>query len=697
MKENHAQELTRRTLERAGELSGEATVLADAELFGTLLRETDFSFPEVRPFVAKSDFDGIMGKVTEERKTWVLDEQDADGVLPRTRAGYDLRAYTGDYDFSHTAPDWKNLLRLGLPGVLSRLASASEREGLTDAQTNYYRAGISVWSEVMGYTQRMAKAAQSAKKAEMAEGLLALTRRAPATLSEAMRLISLYFQLQQWLECTPVRTLGRIDEYLNPYYENDLRAGVLTPDGAAELTDAFLREMNDQKAIANVPMALGGAGEGRVNGFSYLLLRRFLALALPDIKMHILYCPELPADFVRIAMEGIRKGSNSIVFMNDRVIRTNLEEMGIAPGDAAEYTVVGCYETCGAGEVACSCNGRVNLAMAAEAAMTGGRDLLTGTLIGAPTPEFPKTRDDYLDAFLTQVNFFCDAAAETTDAKEKYDPRVHSAPFFSALYDSCVERGGDVYCDFAAKYNNSSINLVGLATAVDAVTAACRLVFEEKILTMRQLAEVLKNNWAGQEALRHRVLKTYPKYGIGDAECDALAARILASASGRINGRPNVKGGVYRLGAFSIDWRFSLGKRVGATPDGRLARESVSKNLCASLGADREGNTALVLSACALDPRLMPNGAVLDLVFHSSAVSGENGLRAMEATLKTYFSGGGIAIQYNVLDADVLRRAQVHPEEYPNLQVRLCGWNVLFSDLSRTEQDEFIRQSEVGA
>ena len=88
----------------------------------------------------------------------------------------------------------------------------------------------------------------------------------------------------------------------------------------------------------------------------------------------------------------------------------------------------------------------------------------------------------------------------------------------------------------------------------------------------------------------------------------------------------------------------------------------------------------------------MPNGSVLDLTLHSSAVRGEDGLGALVATLDTFMRLGGMAIQYNVLDASVLREAQRDPERYPNLQVRRCGWNVLFSTLSREEQDEFILQ-----
>lgn len=260
--------------------------------------------------------------------------------------------------------------------------------------------------------------------------------------------------------------------------------------------------------------------------------------------------------------------------------------------------------------------------------------------------------------------------------------------------DACVERGGDIYCHNGAKYSNSSINLVGLATAVDSLLAIQHLVFETGELTLEELRQILLEDWRTKEDLRARIVKKLLKYGLGDPVADDLAGRIVARAAKRVNQRPNKKGGFYRLGGFSIDWRMGFGRRMIATPDGRRAGAPLSKNLCASVEADREGATAQILSASSLNGNWMPNGSVLDLVLHASLLKGENGPGAMAVTLHTFMQLGGMAIQYNVLDAEILRRAQLCPEDYPNLQVRLCGWNVLFTNLSRTEQDEFLAQAE---
>ena len=189
------------------------------------------------------------------------------------------------------------------------------------------------------------------------------------------------------------------------------------------------------------------------------------------------------------------------------------------------------------------------------------------------------------------------------------------------------------------------------------------------------------------------VKNKYPKFGRGDVCTDAIATRIVDSLSDTVSYKPNAKGGKGRLGLFSINWRWDLGEKTAASADGRLSGETLSQNTSASFGADKEGATAHLLSVTRLDTSKTPNGAIVDIDLHSSAVRGENGLNALVTSLKTYFRLGGFSVHYNVLDTETLKDAKINPEKYPNLQVRLCGWNVLFSSLSEAEQDEFIARS----
>ena len=661
-----------------------SVVLRDSLIIETVLQNGTVDIPEDAIFTGRFLHLDVMKEIIASRVAREESLLRAQRDMKCHFEAHDSRVYTGLYDFGHTAPDWENVYRLGLSGLLRRLENAA-KETTSKEEREYCEAGIRVWRAAIEYVARMSKRAMEAGKKRMAKGLLSLTQNPPQSLFEAMQLSFLYYDLQQHAEQTFVRTLGRLDRFLLPFFEKDLATGILTEQQAEELVDAFLLAWDARNITANAPFSIGGTDpEGRdtVNSLSYLLLRRHTALKLPNVKIHILYTPSMPRDFLRIALDGIRNGGNSIVFLNDGRVIESLAGLGIDRSDARRYEVVGCYEPSAGGEVPCSCNGRVNLARAVESALEKADDSFS--------------YEDFLNAFYQQVEDFCKGSMLLVDAWESRNYRLHSAPFFSSTLNACVEKKADVYCQNGAKYNDSSVNLVGLATAVDGLLAIRKAVFEDRILSLSQFKKILDSDWRNAEILRARILKRYPKYGNGDADADSLARAIFSRASACVNRAPNQKNGIYRLGGFSIDWRVGFGRRMGATADGRRAGEPLSKNLCASVGADREGVTAQIISAASLDGTLMPNGSVLDLVLHASSAAGEQGLEALSATLHTYMKLGGMAIQYSVLDASVLRAAQRSPEEYPNLQVRLCGWNVLFSSLSPKEQEEFILGAENG-
>ena len=220
-------------------------------------------------------------------------------------------------------------------------------------------------------------------------------------------------------------------------------------------------------------------------------------------------------------------------------------------------------------------------------------------------------------------------------------------------------------------------------------------MYEDKRLSLPELVQILDRNWQDQEVLRSIVWNKFPKFGTNDDRVDGLAVRLLQVLSDAINGVPNARGGVFRLGIFSIHWRVSFGKHTAASADGRHSGQTLSQNASATLGVDREGPTAHMLSLAKLPGEDAVNGLVLDIDLHSSMVQGDNGIQVLLATLQTFMEEGGQTVHYNILDTAALRDAQLHPERYPTLQVRRCGWNVLFNHLSREDQDEFIQRAEM--
>jgi len=598
-------------------------------------------------------------------------------------------AYDGNADFGHTAPNWRSVFSLGLGGMRERIALRTGPARNPD----FVEAELMALDAASRFVNRAAQAARSAGKTRMAEGLAHLATGAPRNLFEGYQLTLLYYCLQQEFETSNLRTMGRLDQLLLPLYERETDQVYVR-----ELTRQYMVEIDALKATANLPFALGGTdarGISQVNAVSYLILQAYADTKLPDTKLHILWTPDMPADFLALAMKCIRDGGNSLVFINNRLVVEGLIKLGLCREDAVDFSIVGCYESSGGEEVPCSANGRINLAKALEVTLHNGKDALTGQQIGLAGPADFASFEELFSAFCDNVRYFCAKTIDITKHHEVLYPQIHASPFFNATLDHCVQCGGDAYCDNGARYNNSSINAIGLATAVDSLYAIFKLVYEDKRLSLPELLQILDRNWQGQEVLRSIVWNKFPKFGTNDDRVDALAVRLMKVLSDAVNGAANARGGVFRLGIFSIHWRVSFGKCTGASADGRYSGQTLSQNASATLGVDREGPTAHMLSLAKLPGVDAVNGLVLDIDLHSSMVQGDNGVRVLLATLQTFMEEGGQTVHYNILDTAILRDAQVHPERYPTLQVRRCGWNVLFNHLSREDQDEFIRRAEM--
>ncbi len=641
--------------------------------------------------------------------------QNMRSLAPYTRRiyldGLNTLSFTAAPDFGHTAADWDAVMTLGFTGMLERIRlNASKCTESESEKADFYKSCEIVYEGIFAYINRLSALAERVSSLqeddfarenlkEVAKTLENLAKRPPATLREAMQMTLLYYSIQHRAEGVHLRTLGPVDALFYPFMKSDIEKGLLDEKGVREYMRAFLYTCYTEKAVANMPFAIAGLyknGESRANRLSYILLEEYIKLNVYDPKLHFCYSSKTPDDLVELALESVRQGRNSIVFINCEVASDALTALGEDREDTVDFTIVGCYEIAAYGkEIPCTCNGCINLPKALEAAIFNGKDLLTGKTVGPQTGEADSfdSFESLYAAYRTQCEAFADEVMHMTSSYESYYPVDVISPLLSSTYADSVENGVDAFHG-GAKYNNSSINAFGSATMADSLIAIKKLVFEEKRLTLKELAEILAANWEGHEELRAHVLSKMPKYGNNIPEVDFFVKDTIDFLGKKINGHPNGRGGVFRLGTFSIDWRFTFGAKTAASADGRLAGETLSKNMCATTACDIRGVTAHILSSCAVDYKNTPNGTVLDLLLHSSAAKGEDGMKALVALLKTFMIKRGFAVQFNILSLDTLRAAQREPEKYKTLQVRLCGWNVLFCNLTRREQDEYILQCE---
>ena len=620
-----------------------------------------------------------------ENELNLIREEELDKVV-------ETRAFVFKADFGHTTPNWSDVVSLGFVGLKKRAESYAAKTGNDAEKKRFFDALLRVYNASERFIKRVIEKAEETGRNKIAEGLKNLLINPPSNMFEAIQSLMLFYTLQHRMECTWIRSYGRVDKLLYPFYANENKEDVRL------MAHDFVAELQCQNESANQPFALGGSdkdGNDLINELSYIFLEEYIKLSPPWVKIHLLISDKCPESFLRLALDGIRKGSNSLLFMGDTTIKKALKRLGIADEDIVDYHVDGCYECGGYGEVTCPAASNVNLAKALEYALNNGEDILKGCKAGLSVDKEPESFDEFYSEYLRQLKNLLDTCNYYLNKMEALFPKIHAGPLFSSSYENCLKEGKDIFNHFGAKYNSTSITCVGLGTTVDSLMAIKKLCFDDKIMTLKELNEILKNNWADNEALRVTIKNKFPKYGMGIPEVDFYAKDIVDFLGSEVNGSPNAKGGFFRLGLYSITTRWELGKHLAATPDGRFAGETVSLNSGASFGSDREGPLGHIHSVTAIDATNAPTAVILDLDLHSSVVKGENGLNVMLSTLKTYLQNGGFAVHYNVLNADVLRKAQKNPQDYPNLQVRLCGWNYLFNRLDKYEQDEYIMRAEV--
>ena len=667
-------------------IEGNDAIYTDSKLTEYIFDNCDIFFTDTSRFFCQTRVADEMYIVYTEVLLKRFDNEYASCKDDTVKKLLKTNALEWRFDFGHTSPNWKEILSLGFVGLKNR-AEEYERQCQDPEKLRFYSALVRVYNAAERFIHRIIVEAKKEGRTEIANGLENLLVSPPQNMFEAFQTLLLYHNMQHFAEHTWIRTFGRVDSLLYPFFSSE------NEDSAKKMVSDFINEINGHGMSENQPFALGGTddeGNDLINELSYIFIDEYRKLNPPYVKIHVICTDKTPKDFLMQTLDSVRSGANSICFFGDAALKKALLKLGADEKDVMDYHIDGCYEAGAYGELTSPATARMSIGKAFEYTLHNGIDVFTGYELGLPITEKLDTFEKFYNEFLRQLSHLSDLVKKYVGLMERLYPRLHAGLLFTSTFKEYMEKGVDVFAGFGAKYNNTSICGIGLATVVDSLMAVKKLVYDDKTMTLHELSELMKNNWAGNEKLRLMAKNKFPKYGMADRSVDLYAADLAQNLAKMINKVPNEKGGYYRLGLHSITVRWLMGSTLAATPDGRLAGESTSLNTGASFGADREGITAHILSVTEIDSSNSPNSVTLDLDMHSSMVMGENGLNAMYATLKTYIERGGFSVHYNVLNADVLRAAQKKPEDYPNLQVRLCGWNALFNHLPKNQQDEYI-------
>ena len=602
-----------------------------------------------------------------------------------------------DTDVWHTVLDWERVIRLGAKGMLDAIQNAKqEKEAngtLTAEQADFYNAEIIAFEALLTYMRRLLAASEKAGLTEYCDALTVLLEQPPQTLYQVLCFSHIMLNVIE-LGRERCRSYGPIDELYTPFYVADLKNGILTPESTKEMLRYFWQKVTAEKRYADQPICIGKAwkhDDSPAAELIMIMLDAYEELKIHNPKIHVRCNKNMSDKFLTKLAHMIREGSSSMVLISDETVFRGYEQIGIPRQIADKYIPIGCYESTIMGlEDSRICSAWINLAKACEYTITGGKDLLGKLYVGQRTAE-PKTWDEFLATYYSYLHEHCDLVMNNVNVQAPFAYEANPSPYYSGSIESCVERGKDVF-DGGMVYRNQSIKCFAIATAVDSLLAVKKFVYELRRVTLSELRDILGNNWNGAEDLRVKIMKDPVKYGNNIPEADDLARDIFDFCAKEIIGKPTSMGGVFRLGCDSVNMAEIYGNSTGATADGRLAHEPLSKNMRPVNGMERKGVTAFIQSICHLHNDTFVDGAPLDFIVHPSAVEGEEGLEAMKALIRIFFRKGGFAIQGNILNLDTLLDAQAHPEKYPTLQVRVCGWNEYFVNMSEKIQNDFIKR-----
>lgn len=624
-----------------------------------------------------------------------------------------------------TTCDHEKLLRLGLKGYMeecrANIAATMPKCQLDEEKINFWQACIIQCEGLITYAHRMAEEAERQaaacadpkRKQELltiAENCRVVPENPPQTFQQALQLVwfvHVYFHIEV---CTTANGFGRFDQYMWPYYKKDvLEDKRITVDEAMEMLECFylkaceVFEVRDRwyaTSFAGYPMweilVVGGQtpdGKDATNDLSYLCLEAANLLKTTQPVMAVRVWEGSPEALIRKGCEMIQDGQANPGFFNDDVAMQMSLGKGCTIEEARDWTIVGCIQPGpGGGSTDGSPDaGYVNMGKMVSFVLHNGVDPDTGKLMGLQTgdPRNFKDIEEFKSALKKQILHHYRMICDGYNVMQSMHMTRYPVIFASMVTKGCVESGRSVQHG-GAKYSTAGLYITGAANMADSIAAIDVCVFRDKDITMDELIAALDKNFQGEERMRQLLLNKPPKFGNDNAYVDGIYREMVQFIAENVQEWPDARGGKYSFNVHSQTVNVSHGLVTGATPDGRLAGEPFCDNASPMMGRDVNGPTATVKSVASMGQASFHDGALFNLRFDPKGVEGEKGLQSIAGVIKTYFKHGGEHIQINVVDDETLKDAQIHPEKYRGLMVRVAGYMAYFTELDKDAQDTII-------
>lgn len=605
------------------------------------------------------------------------------------------------WSWGHSCIGFVRLLEMGYNGIIKDAQSridAMQASGQIDPEKiEFWQAVITCSKAVCRLSDRYSEALTEAAAAEpdavraaelrqMAAATHAVPANPPKTFREAMQSVWFIFLANLSFNCGA--DVGRLDQYLYPYYRKDVDEGILTPDEAQELIDCLFLKFfecyvtTQSNAGLHPGIILGGLkedGKDGTNELTYMLLRATERLMIPAPKLSVRVNEQTPDEIFEIAHRMLLKGLSQPDFYSDHVMINAFQSHGVPFEDAIQYaqsiceeiSLAGISEDCVNEGPHCDVHDKVELAM---------QRVCAGEVAETFEDFLVMVEEEIRKCILEEMEFHM----LQTEKIRTFNPH----PLHSASIVGCLESGKDIMAG-GAKYNNTGSVIGGLATASDGLYAIKTLVYDTKRLTIPEFHQILVDNYENNELLRLEILNKFPKFGNDDDRVDSIAVRLFDVYADELKRHHNSRGGIYKIGAWASEYRSSY----MATPDGRRQGDTFATNISPTPGRDLKGVTAVMRSGTKLNMKICSAGCMLDIAMNPSCIRGENGAQILKYIVTSYGAMGGGGLQFNIVDGETLRKAQEDPDAYRNLMVRVWGYNDYFTALPEHKQAHIISRT----
>jgi pyruvate formate-lyase/glycerol dehydratase family glycyl radical enzyme len=623
----------------------------------------------------------------------------------------------------HVIVDYPLVISRGLNHILAMVEELERNNQDDEKKSNFYLAVRIELEAVIRFAGRFSilakQMASKEKDKKRIDELLEISRicaKVPAQPAESFHeaLQSFWFihLLVQTESNGHSMSTGRFDQYLYPYYQNNLKNGKMNKADALELLEMLwvkfsslikLRDEYYSVAFAGHPMfqnlTIGGQdeiGNDASNDLTELILEATANIRMTQPTVSFRWHKKTPKHLKLKVIDVISKGLGMPGLFNDETIIPLMVDKGTDRSEAYNYAILGCVEPIIGGKADPRPNiGYVNLPKILEITLNNGRNPQTGELVGKETGD-PRTFTHFEQlwkAYEEQIDYAIDLLTRADRIAAGVLSQHKPTPFISSLIEGCINSGLTMQ-DGGAVYNSGGIMGVGVAIVADSLEILRKYVFEHKEMTMNQILNIIENNYENNEEIRIRFENDPDKYGNDIEKVDYLARDTGRAFCSSIQSRMTTRDGPYHGALFSVSMYIPQGEVLGATPDGRKSGHMLSDGVSPTQNRDTHGPTAAMKSVARLDHRLCYNGTLYNMKFTPDFFVSSARREKFLGMVDAYFQMGGFHVQFNVVSREVLEDAKVNPLQHRDLIVRVAGYSAYFIELDPFVQDEVIARTE---